>query len=65
MLMLNQKEKNRIILKKIDEVDPKEVDYYISHFNDKKDVDYYIKNDFKIIKTLKSGDEEINIIFTN
>jgi hypothetical protein len=65
MLMLNQKEKDRIILKKKDEVDPKEVDYYISHFNDKKDVDYYIKNGFKIIKALKIDDEEINIIFTN
>ena len=65
MLMLNQKEKDRIILKKIDEIDPKEVDYYISHFNDKKNADFYIKNGFKIIKALKIGDEEINIIFTN
>ena len=65
MLKLTQSEKDRIILKKIDEVDQKKVDYYISHFNDKKSADYYINNGFKIIKTIKVGNEEINIIFTN
>ena len=65
MLKLTQSEKDRIILKKIDEVDQKKVDYYISHFNDKKSANYYINNGFKIIKTIKVGNEEINIIFTN
>jgi hypothetical protein len=65
ILQLTPSEKDRIILKKIDEVDQKKVDYYISHFNDKKSADYYINNGFKIIKTIKVGNEEINIIFTN
>ena len=63
--MLSKNEKKRINLKKFDEVNKSQVDYYISHFNDEYDTNYYKNSGYKIFNEIKVEGKNINIIFTN
>ena len=65
LMMLSKNEKKRINLKKFDEVNKSQVDYYISHFNDEYDTNYYKNSGYKIFNEIKVEGKNINIIFTN
>ena len=56
-MMLSKNEKKRINLKKFDEVNKSQVDYYISHFNDEYDTNYYKNSGYKIFNEIKVDEE--------